>query len=153
MRRTISLLAAASAVVMMAACGGGGGTPAARTAPTPHGPVPEPTAPVTITFSSWVGQDKGMKTLYEKFPAPHPNITVEFQDVPAEESEQKLTTQIAGGNPPDAAYVDAGTVATFASRDALTNLDPYIARSTIVDPNDYVPAFKAFTQVDGGMHG
>lgn len=152
-RRSISLIAAGSALVLVAACGGGGSTPAASTAPTAQGPVAEPTAPVTITFSSWVGQEKGMKALYQKFHAAHPNITVQFQDVPAEEIEQKLTTQIAGGNPPDAAYVDAGTVATFASRDALTNLDPYIARSTTVDPNDYAPAFKAFTQVDGGMHG
>ncbi|HEY0237620.1 MAG TPA: sugar ABC transporter substrate-binding protein [Friedmanniella sp.] len=153
MRRSISLLAAGSAFVLISACGSGGSSPAASTAPTAQGPVGEPTSPVTISFASWVGQEKGMKALYQKFHAAHPNITVEFQDVPAEEIEQKLTTQIAGGNPPDAAYVDAGTVATFASRDALTNLDPYIARSTIVDAKDYAPAFKAFTQVDGGMHG
>ena len=104
---------------------------------------------MTITFSSWVGNDKGMKALYKKFQAEHPNITVEFQEVPAEESEKKLTTQVAGGNPPDAAYVDASNVGVFGPRKALVNLEDYISRSDIVDPDDYVEAFKIQTTVDG----
>lgn len=154
--RMLPLLAAATALSLLAACGGGGSNSPngpSGAASTPAGPVPEPTSPVTISFSSWVGQTDGMKKLYVKFRAEHPNITVQFQNVPAEEAEQKLTTQIAGGNPPDTAYVDASTVSTFASRNALTNLDGYISRSDTVDAGDYVPAFKAFTEVDGGMHG
>ena len=156
LRRTISLLAASSALVLVAgACGGGGGgDTTGGTAPsTAQGPVPEPTEPVTITFSSWVGQDKGMKTLYAKFKTEHPNITVEFQDVPAEESEKKLTTQVAGGNPPDTAYVDASNIATFAPRKALVDLEPYMARSETSKPGDYVDAFKAQATVDGKMFG
>ncbi|RCK69375.1 MULTISPECIES: ABC transporter substrate-binding protein [Desertihabitans] len=150
--RTLSVLAAGTALTLLAACGGGGGGPAGGGS-TASGPVPEPAEPVTITFSSWVGEQDGMKRLYAKFREQHPNITVEFQNVPAEESEKKLTTQIAGGNPPDAAYVDAGTVANFASRGALVNLDNYISRSEVVSADDYVPAFRAFTEVEGGMHG
>ena len=155
LRRTISLLAASSALVLVAACGGGGGgdTTGGAAPSTAQGPVPEPTAPVTITFSSWVGQDKGMKALYAKFKTEHPNITVEFQDVPAEESEKKLTTQVAGGNPPDTAYVDASNIATFAPRKALVDLEPYMARSDTSKPADYVDAFKAQATVDGKMFG
>ncbi len=147
--RALSLLAAGTALTLLAACGGGTSSPES----TATGPVPDPTEPVTISFASWVGEQQGMKRLYDRFREEHPNITVEFQNVPAEEAEKKLTTQIAGGNPPDAAYVDAGTVAAFASRGALTNLDGYIERSEVVDADDYVPAFKAFTEVEGGMHG
>ena len=150
--RTLPLLAAGMVLSLLAACGGGGGgTPTGESTAT--GPVPEPAAPVTITFSSWVGGDKGMKTLYDKFKAEHPNITVEFQNVPAEESEKKLTTQVAGGNPPDAAFVDASNVSTFAPRKALVNLDSYISRSEIVKADDYVEAFKAQAVVDGAMYG
>ncbi len=116
-------LVAAGMLALLAACGGGGGTTPQASESAAQGPVPEPTEPVTITFSSWVGNDKGMKALYKKFQAEHPNITVEFQEVPAEESEKKLTTQIAGGNPPDAAYVDASNVAVFGPRKALVNLE------------------------------
>jgi multiple sugar transport system substrate-binding protein len=150
--RTLPLLAAGTVLSLLAACGGGGGGTTSSES-TATGPVPEPTSAVEITFASWVGDSKGMKNLYTKFKAEHPNITVKFQNVPAEELEKKLTTQIAGGNPPDAAFVDAGTVATFASRKALVNLNSYIERSDVVDPDDYVPAFKAFTEVNGGMHG
>ena len=155
LRRTISLLALSSALALVAACGGGGGggTPGASTAPTVQGPVPEPTEPVTITFSSWVSNTKGMKKLYAKFQQEHPNIKVEFQDVPAEESEKKLTTQVAGGNPPDAAYVDASNIATFAPRKALVDLESYMARSDTTKPTDFVDAFKAQATVDGKMYG
>ena len=152
-RAKIVPLLAAGSLALLAACGGGGGGSPQASQSAAQGPVPEPAEPVTITFSSWVGDQRGMKRLYEKFKAEHPNITIEFQNVPAEESEKKLTTQIAGGNPPDAAYVDAGTVANFASRKALVNLDSYISRSDIVKTEDYVEAFRAFTLVNGGMHG
>ncbi|WP_375425664.1 ABC transporter substrate-binding protein [uncultured Friedmanniella sp.] len=152
--RTLPVLAASVALSVLAACGGGGGG-GASTAPqaSQAGPVAEPTSPVTITFSSWVGNDKGMKALYAKFKTEHPNITVEFQDVPAEESEKKLTTQVAGGNPPDAAYVDASNVATFAPRKALVDLESYMARSDVAKPDDFVDAFRAQATVDGKMYG
>jgi multiple sugar transport system substrate-binding protein len=149
--RKLAILAAGTVLSLAAACSTGGASKTAGSDAT--GPVPEPKSPVTITFSSWVGNQKGMKRLYAKFHQQHPNITIQFQDVPAEEAEKKLTTQIAGGNPPDAAYVDAGTVATFASRKALVNLDGYIKRSKTVKADDFVPAFKSFTLVNGGMHG
>jgi multiple sugar transport system substrate-binding protein len=154
-RAKIVSLLAVGALSVLVACGGGGGgdnSPGSSES-TAAGPVPEPTAPVTITFSSWVGNDKGMKALYKKFQAEHPNITIQFQNVPAEESEKKLTTQVAGGNPPDAAFVDASNVATFAPRKALVNLDSYISRSDIVSADDYVAAFKAQAVVDKSMYG
>ena len=61
--------------------------------------IPEPTEPVTITFASWVNETPMMNELRDRFQEVHPNITVEFQGVPAEEMDARLTTQIAGGNP------------------------------------------------------
>ena len=150
--RTPGRVAVAAAVAALAACNAGGGE-SSGTASTAAGPVAEPTAPVTITFASWIGNEPTMKTLAKKFHAEHPNITVKFQNVPAEEASQKLTAQIAGGNPPDAAYVDAGTVASFASRKTLTDLDGYISRSDVIDPKDYVPAFKVSTVFENKMFG
>jgi multiple sugar transport system substrate-binding protein len=151
---TPGCVAVAAAVAALAACnGGGGGSGSGGAAPSQAGPVKEPTAPVTISFASWIGNEPVIKTLAQKFHAEHPNITVKFQNVPAEEASQKLTAQIAGGNPPDAAYVDASTVASFASRKTLTNLDGYVSRSDVIEPNDYVPAFKVSTVFDKSMYG
>src|SRR5687768_14477894 len=62
--------------------------------------IPEPTEPVTITFASWVNEEGSIIALRDHFQELHPNITVEFQGVPAEEMTDRLTTQVAGGNPP-----------------------------------------------------
>jgi multiple sugar transport system substrate-binding protein len=117
------------------------------------GPVKDPTSPVTVTFSSWVGSDPTMKKMAADFHKLHPNITIAFQNVSADNASQKLTTQLAGGNPPDVAYVDASSTSDFASRGALVNLDNYISRSSIVKPADYVDAFKTFVTYDGHLWG
>jgi multiple sugar transport system substrate-binding protein len=144
-----SLTAIAVAAALLAGCGSSDNeTPSAAGS----GPVPEPKEPVTISFASWVGQERGMKKLYKQFHAEHPNITVKFENIPAEEANRKLTTQIAGGNPPDTVYLDAVTVADFSSRGALVNLDDYIERSKDVGADDFVESFKATTVFDGSMY-
>jgi multiple sugar transport system substrate-binding protein len=116
------------------------------------GPVAAPTEPVEISFASWVAKERGMKKLYRQFREEYPNITVDFQEIPSEEAARKLTTQIAGGNPPDTAYVDSGTTADFASRDALVNLDDYLARSETVKPEDFVEPFRLSAMFEDSMY-
>jgi multiple sugar transport system substrate-binding protein len=112
----------------------------------------EPKKPVTITFSSWVaGQGSDILKWADQFHKIHPNITIQFQNVPADSSTQKLTTEIAGGNPPDTAFMDSGAVGDFAPRGALVNLDGYIAGSKVVQADDYVPGFKSAATYKGHM--
>ncbi|HEX2051866.1 MAG TPA: extracellular solute-binding protein [Actinomycetota bacterium] len=113
----------------------------------------EPTEPVTISFASWVGESPQMKKFAEDFQKEHPNITIEFQNVPAERATDKLTTQVAGGNPPDVAYMDSSAVEDFASREALVNLDPYIAGSDVVEPDEYVEGFASSATFEDSMYG
>ena len=112
----------------------------------------EPTSPVTLTFSSWVGESPQMKKFAEEFHSLHPNITIDFQNVSADNSTTKLTTQIAGGTAPDVAFMDASAVEQFASRDALVNLDGYIAGSKTVNLSDYVPGFLQTAQYQGSTY-
>jgi multiple sugar transport system substrate-binding protein len=116
-RRSLALVGGATVLALVAAgCGGSSDNNSSSTAGKGKGPVPEPTEPVTVTFSSWVNTNPGMAKLKENFERDHPNITIEFQNVTADNSMQKITTQIAGGNPPDAAFIDAGNVQAFAPR-------------------------------------
>jgi len=147
--RAILALVAATALTI-AACGSG--TESNTGQGEGEGPVPEPTEPVTITFQSWVG-NATMKKFVAQFEEEHPNITVELQNAPAEGASTKLTTQIAGGNPPDVAWLNASDTADFGSRDALVNLDDYIARSDIIKPDDYVDAFKTFVTYEDSWYG
>jgi multiple sugar transport system substrate-binding protein len=151
--RTLALVTAL--VLGAAACIGGGGSDDEQAAPgqsiQPITPK-EPTSPVTITFQSWVGQAEQMKKLVADFKKEHPNITVRFLNVPAESATQKLTTQIAGGNPPDTAFLDASAVQDFAARRALVNLDGYIAGSQAVKLDDYVAGFKQTATYQNSMY-
>jgi multiple sugar transport system substrate-binding protein len=149
-KHACSLSAIVVAAALLAGCGSSDNE--ATTAGAGAGPVPEPKEPVTISFASWVGQERGMRALYKKFKAEHPNITVKFENLPSEEANRKLTTQIAGGNPPDTAYLDAVTIADFSSRKALVNLDDYMKRSDLVKPDDFVDSFKATALFDGSMY-
>ena len=107
---------------------------------------------MTVTFQSWVGDSPQMKKFAEEFEKEHPNITIEFLNVPAGRARDKLVTQIAGGNPPDAVFIDSGSVEDFASREAFVNLDGYVAGSDTVALEDYVPAFAATAQFEDSLY-
>lgn len=147
LRRFVPVAAAVTAL-SLSACAGGG----TQSQNNATGPVEEPTEKVTISYATWQTGDE-IKALKKQFEKEHPNITVEFRNVPAENMSQTLTTQIAGNNPPDAAYVDASATSAFASRGALVNLDNYIERSEVVDPDAYVDVFKTFVTFEDSMYG
>jgi multiple sugar transport system substrate-binding protein len=132
-----------------AACGSGGGAPSS--APASH--VSAPKTPTTITFVSWVGSSSTMKRFAAQFHKLYPTITVNFINVSADSEQQKLTTMVAGGTPPDAAYVDSGTVANFASRGILQNLGPFIGQSKVVKSSEYIPSFRAMNTYRAHMYG
>jgi multiple sugar transport system substrate-binding protein len=151
-RKLLPLLVGAVAVSLtLAGCGGSSGSGDSESKAT--GPVADPSSPVTISFASWIGSTKEMKALTKTFEKKHPNINIQFRNVPADSMTQKLTTQLAGNNPPDVAYVDGSAVASFAAREALVNLDNYTSRSKVVKPDDYVKAFRQFSTYDNHLYG
>jgi multiple sugar transport system substrate-binding protein len=151
--RRAQLAVAVAAVGALTIAGCGSGTESSDTsAGEGEGTVPEPSEPVEVSFQSWVGNET-MKKFVQQFESEHPNITIKLQNAPAEGASTKLTTQIAGGNPPDVAWLNASDTADFGSRDALVNLDDYIARSEVINPDDYVDAFKTFVTYQDSWYG
>ncbi len=146
----VALVVAAS--MGLAACGGSDG---ADQEPKGEGPgkVEEPTEPTEVTFFSWLGANPEMQKLAAEFHEKYPNITIKFENVPAEQAAQVLSTRIAGNNAPDVAYVNASDVADYASRGAVADLVNYIGRSDVVKPDDYVDAFRQFVTYDDKMWG
>jgi ABC-type glycerol-3-phosphate transport system substrate-binding protein len=116
--------------------------------------IPDPEEPVTVSFAFWGDPETPYwQSVTEEFQAAHPNITIEYQVVPSEEIFDKLLTQIAAGNPPDAAYVSDWMTGAFALNEGLVPLDDYISKSTIIDLNDYVPAFLQPARVNDVQYG
>lgn len=137
----------------LAACGGDDADSGDTSRGEGEGEVEDPTEPVEVTFFSWVGQQDTMKKFAADFQKEHPNITIKFENVPAEQAGQKLTTQIAGNNAPDVAYINASDTSDYASRGALVDLTDYIERSDVIDPDDYTEAFKTFVTWEDTMWG
>lgn len=161
MRFNLSRKAATAAVLAMiastglAACGGSDSDkPKGDTQQGEgEGPVQDPTEPTTVTFFSWIGNQPEMKKMAAEFHAEHPNITIKFENVPAEQAAQVLTTRIAGNNAPDVAYINASDTSDYATRGAAVDLTDYIERSEVVNPDDYTEAFKTFVTYDDKMWG
>jgi multiple sugar transport system substrate-binding protein len=150
-RRFAAIVAAAllgTACVTAGETGGGSSEAGGQVEPRV---AKEPSEPTTITFASWVGESPQFKKFAEDFQKEYPNITVEFQNVPAERATDKLLTQVAGGNPPDVAFMDQAAVEDFATRNALVNLDNYIAGSDVIQPDDYVEGFRSAAVYEGSM--
>jgi ABC-type glycerol-3-phosphate transport system substrate-binding protein len=118
-----------------------------------QGAVQDPATPQTVTFFSWVGNEPQMKKLAATFHSKHPNITIKFENAPAEQAAQVLSTRIAGKTAPDVAYINATDTTDYAARGALVDLGNYMERSEVVSPDDYVDGFKTFVSWDGKMWG
>jgi multiple sugar transport system substrate-binding protein len=146
------LLVVAALGLVASACISGGESTPSKSGP-PVKTAKEPTEPTTVTFASWVGNSPQMQKFAEAFHALHPNITIKFENIPAGQFTDKLTTEIVGGTGPDVAYMDSSAVADFASRSALVDLDPYIAGSDVVSADDYVGAFKTSATYQDHMYG
>src|SRR5919112_371506 len=156
-RSTTAVAALLVAGTALAGCGGdssssGTDNPAAQKG-SGEGAVKDPTEPTTVTFFSWIGNNPDMKKTAAQFEKLHPNIDIKFENVPAEQAAQVLTTRIAGNNPPDVAFVNASDTADYAARGALVDLTDYIGRSDVVNPDDYVEAFKTFVTYQDKMWG
>jgi ABC-type glycerol-3-phosphate transport system substrate-binding protein len=152
-----SILGLAIFALVTSACvnTGGDDDPEGPTASVEPIVAQEPTEPTTIRFSvfSSVAEASQMKMFKQKFEAEYPNITVEYEPVGSGRAREKLLTEIAGGNAPDAAFVDAGFVQDLASRGAAMNLDGYIAGSEVVATEDYVEGFRNTALLEGSMYG
>jgi multiple sugar transport system substrate-binding protein len=114
--------------------------------------IKDPSSPVTLTFEGFY-LGAVYNKLAKEFHQIHPNISVNIVNIPADTEQTKLTTQIAGGNAPDAAYVDNGTIGAFAPRGAIVNLDDYMSKSISTPPSDFVPAFKEMVSYQGAVYG
>ncbi len=58
----------------------------------------------------------------------HPGLHIQVDNIPYNEYQQKLTTQLAGGNAPDVIFVEVNNFVDLYLRDALEDLTPYCQR-------------------------
>lgn len=121
MKKLIAVLLVLAMMLSLAACGGkapaadaqGNAAPAADEKVT----LSFWTLALTPTFTDYI---QGLIDAYE---TEHPNITIDWQDLPWDGIQDKFLTQTAGGNPPDIVNIWSQLALTYGSKGALLDLE------------------------------
>ncbi|MFI5910376.1 ABC transporter substrate-binding protein [Dactylosporangium sp. NPDC051541] len=123
----------------LAACGdSGGSTPAAVE-----------TGPVELRMTIWSANEAHLKLFNDiaaEYKSGHPNVSVKFDPLPFEQYTTTLTTQIAGGNGPDLAWVLEESAPDFVGSGALVPLE------NLDRPDDLAPAATKLWQNGGKLY-
>jgi multiple sugar transport system substrate-binding protein len=132
--RIRAALAAITLLGSVAACGNGGDSA---------------DGPVTLRMTTWSANDAHVKLFNDiaaDYKKTHPDVTVRFDALPVDTYTTTLTTQIAGGNAPDLAWILEATAPDFVSSGALTPLD-----DSIENPAELAPSATALWKQDGKL--
>ncbi len=137
-------------VLLLVSCNSG--QPVPPSSPPSGSPIPSSTHPVTITFTYW--GDPWEVDINEKlvkvFQVDHPEIKVEMLHTSYGEYFQKADEWLAAETTPDVMFFDF--VPVYASKGALENLSPYIARDNF-DIGDFYSGLLQYHTYKGQLYG
>lgn len=84
----------------------------------------------SLTFISWQAEDPAYgpwwRGIIEEFNAKHPDVAIEFTQVPRDSYADQMTTLFASGSPPEIVHLASFEYPNFAELGWLENLDPWI---------------------------
>jgi multiple sugar transport system substrate-binding protein len=105
--------------------------------------------PVDLRMTIWSANEAHLKLFNDiaaEYKTAHPNVTVKFDPLPFESYTTTLTTQIAGGNGPDLAWILEDSAPDFVQSGALVPLDK------VEQPDDLAPAATRLWQNGGKLY-
>jgi len=110
-------------------------------------------AKTKVRVSTWWSFETGspLDALKAAFEAAHPDIEIEYLQIPSSEYYTKVLTMIAGGTPPDVAMLGMDKLGSWVPRGALQELTPYIKEAGY-DLNALFPAVRKAIEFRGGIY-
>ncbi|MBU1314490.1 MAG: sugar ABC transporter substrate-binding protein [Alphaproteobacteria bacterium] len=93
-----------------------------------------------LRMTVWTGSEAHLTMLNaiaESFKTEHPDVNVTFETVPVNDYTQKLTFQVAGGNPPDIAWMMEDAAPAFENAKLLMDLGPTLRAAEGYDFADF----------------
>ncbi|HBG00187.1 MAG TPA: hypothetical protein DDW87_01245, partial [Firmicutes bacterium] len=110
-------------------------------------------AATKIQVASWWSFEGGssLDAFKQAFEAQHPDIEIEYVQIPSSEYYTKVLTMVAGGTPPDVAMLGMDKLGTWVPRGALQDLTPYIEEAGL-DLDVFFPAVQEAVQHMGGIY-
>ena len=94
-----------------------------------------------------------VQELVPAFERANPGVRVEVQQVPWTAAHEKLLTAHVGDATPDITQLGNTWIPEFVALGALERLDPYIARSQVVRPDDFFPGIWDTNVMDSIIYG
>ena len=113
-------------------------------------------AQTTVNYYSFTtNQDHvaDLEALISTFEAQHPDIKIEYTTAPFDNYFTKLQTDFAAGNAPDVFELNYENFVTFASRETLKPLTPYLEGEDGIGADIFYPAALDAFQYDGVQYG
>ena len=145
MKRLRWMAGVLAAGLALAAAGCGGGDKAE-----------DDNGPISLRMTVWTA-NKDQLALFDKIAADyktsHPNVSVKFDALPFDSYTTALTTQVAGGNSPDLAWIFEKDAPDFVTSGALTDLTPTLKGTAGYNYDDLAPATTKLWTAGGKLYG
>ncbi|MEV5896167.1 ABC transporter substrate-binding protein [Nonomuraea fuscirosea] len=114
------------------------------------GSEPAATGPATLRMTIWTGNAEHLSLLNsiaDEYKKTHQDVAaIKFDTLPIENYTTTLTTQIAGGNAPDLAWILENSAPDFVGSGALAPLN------NLVQPEQLAPATTKLWQQEGKLY-
>lgn len=148
-RRAAGTAAALGTALVLAACGGGSDAPV--------GEPEAPSEPVDLRMTVWTADETQLglfQDIADDYVAENPELvsSVTFETIPFEDYTTALTTQLAGGNAPDLAWIFESNAPEFVSSGALVDLRPLLESTEGYALDDIVPSSLSLWEDGEGLY-
>jgi len=110
---------------------------------------------VNLRMTLWTAAEAHLKLFNEiadAYKATHPNVSVTFDSLPFDSYTTTLTTQIAGGNAPDLAWILETTAGDFVNSGALSPLKSTFEATEGYNLADVTQSSLALWSTDGEIY-
>ena len=110
----------------------------------------------TLRFTIWSGNQAHLDMLNgfaESFKQEHPNVDVQLDVIPFGDYVEKVTIQLAGGNPPDLGWLAEAAAPTFVDAGVLTDLAPVLRNDSGYNFSDFSETSMQLWVKDDAIYG
>ncbi|MCP2263035.1 ABC transporter substrate-binding protein [Promicromonospora thailandica] len=148
-RRTAGTAAVLGTALALTACASG--------ADAPVGEPDTPDEPVELRMTVWTADEAQLglfRSIADAYVAENPELVsgVTFETIPFDDYTTALTTQLAGGNAPDLAWVFESNAPEFVSSGALVDLRPVLEDTEGYAFDDLVPSALTLWEEGDGLY-
>ena len=109
---------------------------------------------IVLDFPSWQAGEPGTKDWWNAviadFEAKHPNVKIDFYEIPYNSFHNRMMVRYAAGDPPDIAHLPTFYLPEFVANGWIEPLDGYLAATDIVEN---WTSLQDYTVIDGNTYG